>query len=131
MNLEEGEGEPKIHVRKRKRNINNNNTNNNDNDNIFQRCLSACASCRFSRCLRVVIVLQVVLLLFFSTLYLQGYHKDAWMYVSYYTRPLWDSAGPPPFEVIQHFYAEGVPLESLCKVLQIKINLIVNTILID
>lgn len=116
MNLEEGQ--EKTQPKKRKRNVNNNNNNNNNKNGIVNRLCQTCANCcrLKSKYLRVIIIIQVILLLFFSTLYMKGYHKDAWMYFSYYTRPLWDTAATPPFTVIEHFYAEDVPIEALCQV---------------
>jgi beta-1,4-mannosyl-glycoprotein beta-1,4-N-acetylglucosaminyltransferase len=60
-----------------------------------------------------VILFQVFLVLL-SLLYLGGYHLDAYMFLSYLTRPLWDTPAPP-FTQIQHFYAEGIDQKTLCE----------------
>jgi len=51
----------------------------------------------------------VLFILFFT-----GALSDSFMFLSYATRPLWDSP-PPSFELVPHYYAEGVPMEILCQ----------------
>lgn len=65
------------------------------------------------KCMYTLIVCNGIFFLTFL-LYLTGYLQETFFVLSYVSRPLWDHP-PENFEVIPHYYAEGVPMSTRCK----------------
>lgn len=67
------------------------------------------------KCLYTTLFCQIIFILLGYVSYQQGYPREVGMYLSYATRPIWDEVGEG-FETLVHYHAEGVPMETLCKV---------------
>lgn len=66
------------------------------------------------KCMYTLIVCNGILFFLTFLLYLGGYLQETFFVLSYVSRPLWDHP-PDNFEVVPHYYAEGVPMNTLCQ----------------
>ena len=63
------------------------------------------------RCVRLLLLLAFITS---SLIFLIQFRSTVVMNIGYYTRPLWDR-DPNTFTTIPHYYAENVPMETLCE----------------
>jgi beta-1,4-mannosyl-glycoprotein beta-1,4-N-acetylglucosaminyltransferase len=81
---------------------------------LWYRISRCCCNLLSKKSMYILILCNGILFFLTFVLYLGGYLQETFFVLSYVSRPLWDHP-PENFEVIPHYYAEGVPMSTLCQ----------------